>query len=927
MSVMCAAGAACGRRGVRLVMLWAALAGAFGLAAAAERPALAQPATAEAAAGADVAAEGSAGGAERRAPEPLTLERIMADPDWIGRSPERAYWSDDGERIYFRQKREGSRLRDLFVLDVDDPAARPEPERVPDAELRAVDQPGGSFDRGLERKVYAAGGDLFLKELRTGAVTQLTRTRERESGPVFERASSEDGRASAVLFFRGGEVFRRDLESGLEAQLTDLRTDDEPTHEPDEAFLAQEQLGLFEYLRDERRHEAEARERREALDDADPSRGPRPTYLDDGLEIVDRAVSPGGRWLALELAPPRARGERDAMPVFITEDSYVGVERVRPKVGIERRRASSLVLVDMHANEVIDVDLSELPGIREDPLRELREVAAEADRQDDDDTQDGDKAIAEAAATADGADGEMPSDEDDGKQDEAAEAEGEPRDVTIWRLAWSDDGGLLAIMARSNDNKDRWIAVVDVADAGSVGEQDAGEETDGARGEDAADDGADSDAEQSDERRSISPTVVERKHDPAWIGRQNQMAWTPFSRTLAFLSERSGYGHLYLWSPGDDEPQAVTRGEFVVTSFDTTRDGSAIFLRANAQHPGDYDIHRYQLPDGPLEQITTLGGLTSATPSPDGSRLLIEHSEATRPEELYVQEARPGAEPRRLTFTVSDAFLAYDWPEPAYVEIPSRHGRPIHARLYLPDSLEPRAPAVLFVHGAGYLQNAHKGWSNYFREYMFHALLQERGVVVLDMDFRASAGYGRDWRTAIYRHMGKPETEDLADGVAWLAREHGVDDERVGVYGGSYGGFLTLYAMFTEPQLFACGAALRSVTDWAHYNDFYTANILNTPDIDPEAYRRSSPIYFAEGLENPLLMCHGMVDANVLAKDTVRLAQRLIELEKKDWEMALYPVEPHGFRTPAGWLDEYRRILKLFERHLGVPTAEAVGAR
>ena len=138
----------------------------------------------------------------------------------------------------------------------------------------------------------------------------------------------------------------------------------------------------------------------------------------------------------------------------------------------------------------------------------------------------------------------------------------------------------------------------------------------------------------------------------------------------------------------------------------------------------------------------------------------------------------------------------------------------------------------------------------------------------------------------------------------------------MGVYGGSYGGFLTMMALFKRPGLFACGAALRPVTDWAHYNHPYTSNILNTPDIDPEAYRVSSPIEHAAGLARPLLICAPMQDDNVLFADTVRLAQRLIELEKEDWEVAIYPVEPHGFRQPSSWLDEYRRIFKLFETHL-----------
>jgi dipeptidyl aminopeptidase/acylaminoacyl peptidase len=228
---------------------------------------------------------------------------------------------------------------------------------------------------------------------------------------------------------------------------------------------------------------------------------------------------------------------------------------------------------------------------------------------------------------------------------------------------------------------------------------------------------------------------------------------------------------------------------------------------------------------------------------------------------------------------------------------------------------------VIFVHGAGYLHNVHNYWSSYAREFMFNHLLATRGYVVLDIDYRGSAGYGRDWRTAIYRHMGGRDLQDQVDGTRYLEKEFGIAPERIGMYGGSYGGFMTLMALFTEPKRFGAGAALRSVTDWAHYNQFYTSQILNTPERDSVAYRRSSPIYFAAGLEDPLLMAHGMVDVNVHFQDIVRLSQRLIELGKENWELAAYPVEDHGFVRPDSWTDEYRRILKLFDDTIGAPRA------
>jgi dipeptidyl aminopeptidase/acylaminoacyl peptidase len=199
---------------------------------------------------------------------------------------------------------------------------------------------------------------------------------------------------------------------------------------------------------------------------------------------------------------------------------------------------------------------------------------------------------------------------------------------------------------------------------------------------------------------------------------------------------------------------------------------------------------------------------------------------------------------------------------------------------------------------------------------MFNNMLVDNGYTVLDIDYSGSAGYGRDWRTAIYRHMGGKDLTDQVDGVKMLVDKYGVNPKHVGLYGGSYGGFITLMAMFTEPDIFAAGAGIRSVTDWAHYNHGYTDAILNEPYNDEKAYRLSSPIYFADGLKGNLLMLHGMVDQNVNYQDIIRLTQRLIELHKDNWELASYPVEDHGFVQPSSWTDEYKRIFKLFEQTL-----------
>ena len=260
-----------------------------------------------------------------------------------------------------------------------------------------------------------------------------------------------------------------------------------------------------------------------------------------------------------------------------------------------------------------------------------------------------------------------------------------------------------------------------------------------------------------------------------------------------------------------------------------------------------------------------------------------------------------------------------NWIAPEFIQVPSKHGAgKVWAKLYKPAQLEAgkKYPIVMFVHGAGYLQNVHSRYPSYFREQMFNNMLVQKGYIVLDMDYRASQGYGRDWRTAIYRQMGHPELEDYLDGVDWLVANQQGNREQVGIYGGSYGGFMSFMALFRAPETFKAGAALRPVTDWTSYNHEYTSNILNTPQLDPEAYKKSSPIEYVENFRGHLLISHGMMDDNVFYQDSVRLSQRLIELKKDKWELASYPLERHAYVQPESWHDQYRRIYELFERSL-----------
>lgn len=457
------------------------------------------------------------------------------------------------------------------------------------------------------------------------------------------------------------------------------------------------------------------------------------------------------------------------------------------------------------------------------------------------------------------------------------------RDAEVSAVEWSLDGKHCVLSIASLDFKDTWLMELDLP------------------------------------TRKLS--LLHREHDEAWVDSpvsdffgNNNIGWLSDNKRVWYISEATGYAHLYTINVETKEKRQLTSGNFEIQKVVVNRARQQFYVITNESHPGEKQLYRLSAEGGARVRLTPLAGAYEFELSPDEKFIALRYSYSNKPWELQLLENRPNAKPVQITNSLTNEFKSYPWRDPEIITFEARDKATVYARIYKPAN--PNGAGVVFVHGAGYLQNAHKWWSSYFREYMFHNLLADLGYTVLDIDYRASAGYGRDWRTGIYRFMGGKDLTDNIDGAALLVSKYNVDPKRIGVYGGSYGGFITLMAMFTTPDVFAAGAALRPVTDWAHYNHPYTGAILNTPYLDSLSYAKSSPIYHAEGLRGALLICHGMVDVNVHFQDAVRLTQRLIELGKDNWELAAYPMEDHAFVEPSSWTDEYKRILKLFETNL-----------
>ena len=806
-----------------------------------------------------------AGAQNSTPPAALTLEQIMADPDWIAAQIEAgdgneagAHFSADGKAVYYRVKRSGSPVRDLHRIALSDGS-----DSVVDAAAMA-DADGGAlaYDRAGTHAAFIRNGDVFVRDVSSGRLTQVTRTAQDESAPQF----SADGRR--LSFHAGNDWYVYTIAEGVVAPAAVLKTEKDPEAEPKADDLRDMQLRVFSTLKKTRDDKQAQHEHAQALQRADATRAPPPFFLGDDVTIVASDLSPDTHWLLVATAPKNhEEGKKGKLTRYVTESGYEEFEDERLRAGRNDPAAHTLWLFDLAAHTSTKLAFDGLPGAHDDPLKAVREENARTAKAD--------------AASHDNAG--KHADKDDTDKESAADKAGKPklRDIQVAGIAFARDGSNAAVQLHANDNKDRWIASVDFG------------------------------------KRAL--VTQHRLHDDAWINWNfNEFGWQDDNRTLWYVSEETGFAQLYA-KPLGGSAHALTSGRFEVARPQLSDDGRWFYVRSNREAPWSYDVYRVAAGGGELQRITQYKGVDAFTLAHDGTQLLVTHSSSYVPPQLALVAADGSGAARELTDTRTAAFKAMTWVAPEILQVPSTHFKgAIAAKFYKPAGFDKstKHPAVLFVHGAGYTQNVHQSYPYYFREQMFHNLLLQHGYLVLDMDYRASEGYGRDWRTAIYRQMGHPELEDLLDGKQWLVKNWNVDAQRVGMYGGSYGGFMTLMALFRAPGEFAAGAALRPVTDWMQYDDEYTSDILNRPQVDALAYRRSSPLEFAAGLKDALLICHGVIDDNVLFEDSMRLYQRLIELHKDNFTISPYPLDRHGFTNADSWLDEYKRIYKLFETNL-----------
>jgi len=419
----------------------------------------------------------------------------------------------------------------------------------------------------------------------------------------------------------------------------------------------------------------------------------------------------------------------------------------------------------------------------------------------------------------------------------------------------------------------------------------------------------------------INPGTLEKKevyheYQEPWVGSTN-VFWSPDGSTLYLTSERDGWGHIYAMPAEGGELNQLTKGEWDVLSLSVPEKGENLFFTSSAVHPLEKHLFSLNLKGGTPLQLTSTKGDYSPFVSPDGRWSVVSFSQVQTPPDLYLlANGERGRKMQRLSHSPRSEFAQVEVCVPRYFTFTNEEdGKTIHARMLVPKnfSQSKRYPVVI---SCVYANRAKNLWSRY--HLLDFYMVNEMNYIVVDVDNRASVGYGKDFHYGYYKLLGVVDSAELVSAANYLKKLSYVDPQRIGLWGGSYGGFLTLMVMCNHPGVFHTGVAWKSVTDWHNYFDSYTAQRLGRPQEDEEVYKKTSPVFHAAGLKGNLLLIHGMQDVNVLFQDTAQMVQKLIEAGKY-FDLMVYPRDNHAFSLRDESLpDLMKRIARYFEEQMGV---------
>jgi len=417
--------------------------------------------------------------------------------------------------------------------------------------------------------------------------------------------------------------------------------------------------------------------------------------------------------------------------------------------------------------------------------------------------------------------------------------------------------------------------------------------------------------------------VILTEQDPCWVNVHDVFRPLRQRREFIWGSERDGFLHLYRFDLEGRLVSRLTEGSWMVTELNGLDESQGIVYFTATEHSArERHLYRVGLDGGPPRRLTTAAGTHDILVSPDGTRYLDAYStDATPPEFRIGRLAEPLA---GRTFRRPDPELLrpYGFSRWEYLKLRAPDGAELHARILKPPDFDAsrRYPVLIYVYGGPHAQVVADNWSGAY--YLWHQLMAQRGFVVFSLDNRGSAGRGKAWENTIYRRLGERELQDQLLGVEYLKTLPYVDPLRIGIWGWSYGGYMTCLAMTRAPGVFRAGVAVAPVTDWLDYDTIYTERYMDLPQSNPDGYRQSSPVHFAGQLSGKLFLVHGTADDNVHLQNTIQFSRRLIEAGRP-FQLMLYPLMEHGIRSRESRVHLFEAMTEFWEDRLREQPAAA----
>ena len=448
-------------------------------------------------------------------------------------------------------------------------------------------------------------------------------------------------------------------------------------------------------------------------------------------------------------------------------------------------------------------------------------------------------------------------------------------DSYIARVYWTGDGRAVAI-EKLNRAQDRWTVLF--ADA-TTGRTD----------------------------------VIMEETSPTWVNVSYVRHYYTSKRRFIMGSERDGHHHLYAFNMDGAPIRALTRGDWEVFELDGVDEKKGrVYFVANESSVLERHLYRVDGNGKNFKRITTEEGTHDVTMSPDSKYFVDRYSSHVRPTRLSVFN-NDGKRLFDIADQMSPALAAMRFPAPEFFTIEDGE-RTFHCRLWKPLDFDAtkKHPAIVYVYGGPHSQVVRKAWA---RHDLWHAYMASQGYLVFSIDNRGSAGRGKAWEEPLLKQLGAIELEDQLIGVDYLRSQPYVDADRIGIWGWSYGGTMTLNAMFKASDVFRAGASVAPVTDWRLYDTIYTERYMKRPEDNENGYTEAAPLTHVEKLDDPLLLMHGDADDNVHVQNSIALVRKLIDAGK-DFDFMVYPQKEHGITGAANQTHLYRKMTAFFDRHL-----------